>query len=72
MDPLADNRDDLYELWVRPAVGDTLEDAVRFEEQSLGYPLNLMSTLYYESSFCELSYPAEEQSQTNPEYRDER
>ncbi len=50
MDRLADNIADLYELHGRPAAGNTLEEAVWLEEQSLGYPLNLMCSLYYEST----------------------
>ncbi len=53
MERLADEIADLYDLPGRPAAGDTLEEAVWLDEQPLGYPLNLMVTLYYESSFCE-------------------
>ncbi len=53
MERLADNIADLYELHGRPAAGNTLEEAVWLDEQALGYPLNLMCSLYYESSFDE-------------------
>ncbi len=62
---------DLYEFHDRPSAGDTLEEAVWIEEQSLGYPLNLMCTLYYESTFCEPFHNPEENSPSNPEDRDE-
>ncbi len=71
MERLADNIADLYELHGRPAAGDTLEEAVWLEEQSLGYPLNLMCTLYYESTYCEPLPLSEENAQPNPEYHDE-
>ncbi len=48
MDGLADNIADQYERHGGPAAGKTLEEAVWLEEQSLGYPLNLMCSLYYE------------------------
>ncbi len=50
MDRLADHIADLYELHGCPAAGNMLEEAVRLEEQSLGYPLNLMCSLYYETT----------------------
>ncbi len=53
MERLAENIADLYDLPGRPAAGDTLEEAVWLDEQPLGYPLNLMCSLYYESSFVE-------------------
>ncbi len=53
MERLADSIADRYNFPGRPAAGDTLEEAVWFDERPLGYPLNLMCTLYYESSFVE-------------------
>ncbi len=49
-----------YEQLGRPAAGNTLEEAVWLEEQSLGYPLNLMCSLYYESTVEDpFRHPAE-------------
>ncbi len=71
MDRLADTIADLYNLPGRPAAGDTLEEAVWLDEQPLGYPLNLMCTLYYESSFCGPFPAPEERTQPTPENCDE-
>ncbi len=71
MERLADNIADLYELHDRPAAGDTLEEAVWLEEQSLGYPLNLMCTLYYESTYCEPFPQQDEPTQPASSDRDE-
>ncbi len=69
MERLADNIADLYDLPGRPAAGNTLEEAVWLDEQPLGYPLNLMCSLYYESTYCE-PFPTPE-DKPNPEYCDE-
>ncbi len=71
MERLADNIADLYELHGRPAAGDTLEEAVWLEEQSLGYPLNLMCTLYYESAYSGPFPEPEENAQPTPDESDE-
>ncbi len=71
MERLADHIADLYELHGRPAAGDTLEEAVWLEEQSLGYPLNLMCTLYYESTYTEPFFTHDDNSQPHPDNRDE-
>ncbi len=71
MERLADTIADLYELPGRPVAGDTLEEAVWLDEQPLGYPLNLMCTLYYESSFSGPFPTPEEDSPPTPETSDE-
>ncbi len=71
MERFADQIADLYDLPGRPAAGDTLEEAVWLEEQPLGYPLNLMCTLYYESSFCGPFPTAEDNPRPTPENTDE-
>ncbi len=71
MERLADSIADLYDLPGRPSAGDTLEEAVWLDEQPLGYPLNLMCSLYYESSFCGPFPFTDEDSHPNPESSDE-
>ncbi len=71
MERLADTIADLYELPGRPAAGDTLEEAVWLEEQPLGYPLNLMCSLYYETSFCGTLQTLEEENELTPTDSDE-
>ena len=48
MEGHADRIAEQYEQQGRPATGNTLDEAVWLEEQGLGYPLNLMCSLYYE------------------------
>ncbi len=71
MDGIADNIADQYEQEGRPAAGNTLEEAVWLEEESLGYPLNLMATLYYESTVDDPFRQPVEATPPNAEDRNE-